>query len=52
MDFKSDKLMLFLLLGAIFIGLVASLASCYVLFKIHDRLIENNNIIKLERYKE
>lgn len=48
---KSGKLILLCLIGAIFIITIASLASCYCLFKIQESL-EGNDIIKLERYKE
>ena len=51
MNSKSDKLIIMFLLGAIFISIVASIASCYFLFKIHDNL-EGNDIVKLERYKD
>lgn len=48
---KLDKLIMLYLVGAIFISTIASLASCYCLFKIQESL-EGNDIIKLERYKE
>ena len=51
MNSKSDKLIFLFLLGAIFIGIASSIASCYFLFKIHGSL-EGNDFIKLERYKE
>lgn len=46
-----NKFIIIFWILAVILSTVASLVSCYFLFKIHDNL-KGNDIIKLERYKE